>query len=197
MSPAGFVLVALLFLLPFVGVSCSTEDLGSMDAQFTGFDLVTDADPTWETDSPLADVVASDQGGIPTTGVTAPAVLVLVLLAGGATAALLPRPRARALTAAAAAALAAVLLVVTQLLAESNLAEEIVDNAAILEQSTGFSLEPVTGEAFLSDAIGARIGFWLCLGTLVLVAAGNLLASARITGRFTTRFTARPGEPTP
>jgi hypothetical protein len=179
LSPAGFALVALLFLLPFVGVSCSAEELGSMDAEFTGFDLVTDADPTFRTDSPIADMVASDQGEVPTTGVTVPAVLVLVLLAAGIATVLLTRPRVHALAGGALAAVAAALLVITQLLAESNLVGEIRDNSLILEQSTGFDLGPVTTDAYLAEAVSSRIGFWFCLGVLVLVTGGNLLASVR------------------
>ncbi|OLF06113.1 hypothetical protein BLA60_32745 [Actinophytocola xinjiangensis] len=179
LSPAGFTLVVLLFLLPFVGVSCSTGELGSMEAEYTGFDLITNGDPTFETTSPIADMVASDQAEMPTTGVVVPAVFVLLALIAGAASALVRRPRTRLLAAGAAAALAALLLALTQLFAESNLASSITDNAEVISQSTGSNLAGVLSEDYLGDAIGSRIGLWFCLGVLVVVAAGNLVAAAR------------------
>ncbi|WP_460392126.1 hypothetical protein [Actinophytocola sediminis] len=178
-SPAGFVLVLLLFLLPFVGVSCSADGVGSMEAEFTGFDLVTGGEPTFDTTSPIADMVASDQAEMPSTGVVVPAVFALILVVAGAGAALVARPRTRALAGAAAAALAAVLLAVIQLFAESSLVNSIVDSSAVIAQSTPIDLAPVVDETYLADAVSARIGFWFCLGLLVLIAAGNLLAAAR------------------
>jgi len=179
LSPAGFVLVLLLFLLPFVGISCSAPDVGAMDAELSGFDLVTNADPTFETDSPVADMVAADQAEMPTTDVTVPAVLVLVLLVAGAGATLLPRPRTRLLAAGALAALATAVLVLTQLFAESNLVANTLANARILQESVPQDLAPVANETFLADAVDSRIGFWLSLVALVLVSAGNLVAWAR------------------
>lgn len=179
LSPAGFVLVLLLFLLPFAGISCSTQDIGSMEADVTGFDLVTNGDPTFETDSPIADQVASDQAEMPTTDVSALAIPVLALIVAGIGCAVLARPRTRMLAAGAVAALAAALLVVTQLVAESNLVSNIVDNARILQATVPNDLSPVANETFLADAVGPRIGFWLSLAALVLLAAGNLVAMAR------------------
>jgi hypothetical protein len=183
LSPAGFVLVFLLFLLPFVGISCSAPDVGSLDADVSGFGLVTNADPTFETDSPVADMVAVDSAEMPTTDVSLPATLVLVLLAAGAGCAVLARPRTRLLAAGGLAILAAALLVVTQLLAESNLATNAIENAQVIQQTVPQDLSPVTNEGFVADAVNSRIGFWSSLVALVLVAALNLLALARSSGR--------------
>ena len=179
LSPAGFVLVVLLFALPFVGVSCSAGDLGTMEAEYTGFDLVTNGDPTFETTSQIADMASSDQGELPTTGVVVPAVFVLLLLAAGIGTGLLRLPRTRQLAGAASAGLAAVLLGLTQLFAESNLVDDTIENSTAITETTPFDMSGVVNEDYLADVVSSRIGFWLCLGVLVVVAAGNLIAAAR------------------
>ena len=183
LSPAGFVLVILLFLLPFVGISCSAPEVGSMEADVSGFDLVTNDDPDFETDSPVADMVAIDSAEMPTTGVSVLAAGVLVLVVAGAGCALVARPRVRLLVAGGVAVLAAALLVVTQLLAEENLATSALESAEVIQQGAAQDLSPVANELYLADAINSRIGFWLALGMLVVVAAGNLFALARASGR--------------
>lgn len=181
-SPAGFVLVGLLFLVPFVGISCSAPEPGSLDGSFTGFDLAVDADPTYEVSSPVADMVASDQVAMPTPGVPVLAIGVLVVLALGIACALLARPATRLLAAGAAAALAAVLLVVMQVMAESGLVTAIVDNARLLQESVPQNLDPVANEGYVADVVNSRVGFWLALVALVALASGNLLAWVRARG---------------
>ncbi|MPZ86027.1 MAG: hypothetical protein GEV28_38925 [Actinophytocola sp.] len=178
-SPAGFVLVGLLFLFPFVGISCSAPELGSVDAGFTGFDLAVDANPSYQVDSPVADMVARDQVAMPTPGVPGLAIGVLVVLAVGVACALLARPSTRLLAAAAAAVLAVVLLVVTQVVAESNLVTAIVDNARLLQVSVPQNLDPVANEGYVEDVVSSRVGFWLALVALVALASGDLVAGIR------------------
>ena len=69
LSPAGFGLVLLMFLLPFVTVSCSTEVVDdpaagsslvaggpvTLDVDFTGVDLLTGASPDISLTAPMAD----------------------------------------------------------------------------------------------------------------------------------------------
>lgn len=179
LSPAGFVLIGLLFLFPFVGVSCSTPELGSLDASYSGFDLVTDGDPEFEVDSPIADQVAPPGFERPTPGVPFLAGAVLVVLAVGVGCVLLGRPAVRLAAAGGAAVLAAVLLVVTEVAARSGLIDSIGDSARLFQQSTPQNLDPVTGEEFLAGVVGTRAGFWVTLAALVVLAVANLVAARR------------------
>lgn len=179
LSPAGFVLVGLLFLLPFVGVSCSAPEIGSLDASYSGYDLVTGGTPEYEVDSRIADQVAPSGLEMPTPGVPLLAGAVLLLLLVGVGCALLGRPAVRLTVAGGVAALAAVLLVVTELAARSGLVDSIVDAARILQESTPQNLDPVTGEDFLAGVVGTRAGFWVSLAALVVLGAGNLFAARR------------------
>ena len=183
LSPAGFVLAGLLFLFPFVGVSCSSPELGAMDASYTGFDLVVDGDPEFDVESQVADQVASPGLEAPTPGVPFLAGAVLVLVVLGAGCALPARPVVRYAAAGAAAALAAVLLVITGMAARSGLIDSIADGARVLQETTPQDLDPVTGEDFLAEAVGTRAGFWLLLAVLIVLTAGNLFAARRSRSR--------------
>ncbi len=179
LSPAGFVLAGLLFLFPFVGVSCSAPEIGSLDASYTGFDLVVEGDPEFDTDSPIADQVAAPAVEMPTPGVPFLAGAVLVTLVLGAGCALPARPVVRSAAAGGAAALAAILLVVTEIAARSGLVDSIADSARVLQETTPQNLDPVTGEDFLAGAVGTRAGFWILLVVLIVLTAGNLFATRR------------------
>lgn len=179
LSPAGFVLAGLLFLFPFVGVSCSAQELGSLDASYTGFDLVVDGEPEFDVESPIADQVAPDGLEMPTPGVPVLAGAVLVLVVVGAGCALFARPAVRRVTAGGAAALAVILLVVTELAARSGLVDSIADSARVLQETTPQDLDPVTGEDFLVGVVGTRAGFWVLLAVLIVLTAANLFTARR------------------
>jgi len=170
LSPAGFGLILVLFLLPFVSVSCEAPGFGTLNADYTGFDLAANAAPSFEVDGVRTERALSDQA-LPAAGVQVLASTVIALLVVGAATALLSRRRLRFLAGTATAALAAAVLIVTQLLAESNLAN------ASQAQLEDFS--PVASEA-LTDAIGPGIGFLLALTGLAVLAAGNLVAGLRV-----------------
>src|SRR5689334_8394624 len=48
-SPAGFLLALVFFLLPFAAVSCEVPGAGSVEASYTGVDLITNGEPTTTT----------------------------------------------------------------------------------------------------------------------------------------------------
>ena len=193
LSPAGFVLAGLLFLFPFVGVSCSAPELGELEAIYTGFDLVVDGEPEFDVESPIADRVAAPGTEMPTTGVPFLAAAVLVMLAVGAGCALPARPVVRCVAASGAATLATVLLVVTEMAAHSGLVDSIADSARVLQQNTPEDLDPVIGEDFLSDVVGTRAGFWVLLAVLIVLTAGNLFAARRSRSSRPTMGTSPPG----
>lgn len=161
LSPAGFGLVLLCLLLPFLTVSCTTAD-GRAQATLTGLDLVVGSGPTYGGD----DIGAAEQDTLDRLFSgrydTEPLMLLAaaVLLVGMA-AALIRNRRTRDLTAIWLAAAAAALLV------------------AGLER-TVLRLGQLAGGGTLgSPVVGVtqtRYGFWLALGLLGALAVGHVLA---------------------
>jgi hypothetical protein len=178
-SPSGFVLAGLLLLLPFVGVSCSDAELGTMDGSYTGFDLVSGGGPGYDSDGPVGDMVAIEQVEFPEPGAQVLAIPLVVLLLAGVAAALLPMVRVRAVTAAAIAATAAVLLVVIQVAAQSNLVTSMQELLLVNLSTVPQDLERIATSDYLSQATGTRIGFWLSLIALLGVAAVNVVILMR------------------
>jgi hypothetical protein len=149
-SPAGLLLVALCFALPFVAVSCDTPIKAS--AQYTGADLVVGGSPSVSVDQGGAaqqqDELADEPIGVqPAAVVALLAVLAGILVAG------LPGRRARVYGGVAAAAATVVLLAVNQILVEGYLSREV-------EREVGSDLPDGTSGG---DFVEARYGFWLAL----------------------------------
>jgi hypothetical protein len=191
-SPSGFALVVVLFVLPFVGVSCSDQDLGTLDGSYTAFDLATAAPPGYEVDGPISEMVAIEQVVFPDPGAQLLAILLIVLLVVGLATALLPVARTRALVGALIAAVAAVLVVVVQLVAQSSLVNSMRELLLVNMFSVPQDLSSIATEDYLSDATGTRIGFWLTLVLLLTIGASNLLVWLRTRGP---RVAVRTNEP--
>ncbi|HEU5470033.1 MAG TPA: hypothetical protein VFV67_05220 [Actinophytocola sp.] len=176
-SPAGFVLALLFFLLPFVAVACDApQNAGSVDVGFTGLDLVTGAEPTLTATGELATVPREELGTdeLPEPGAQLPAILTVVLITAGLVASLLPALRARPLVIGGGAALAAALLAGTELIAQANLKASVLDLAGTAVRLGGDTFAVTDAQA--RDLVHSRIGFWLALVALVLV----LLWSVRL-----------------
>jgi hypothetical protein len=178
-SPSGFALVVLLLLVPFVGVSCSDQDLGALDGGYTGFDLVSGGAPGYEVDSPVADMVSIEQVVFPDPGARVLAIVLIVLLVMGLVTALLPVVRVRALAGAVVAGLAAVLLVITQLVAQSTLVTSMRDLLLVKMVNVPQDLSAVATEEYLSEVTGSRVGFWLALVVLLAIGVTNVVVSVR------------------
>jgi len=170
-SPSGFALVLLLFLfLPFVSVAC---DAGSAD--YNGGHLAGGARPDIELVPGLADaardvasVAGTDQA--PAAGAQALAVVVVLLLVAGVVLPFVPvfarQVRQRRFGRAALAVLAGVLLVVTQNVAQSNVAASLAD---ISRGLPGTGATP--GEEDIADRfVHSGVGFWLSLVVLFVIA---------------------------
>lgn len=175
LSPSGFVLALLLLLLPFVGVSCADQDLGTLDGSYTGVDLATGGAPSFQASGPIADNTIA-QEIYPDPGVQLLTILVIVLLVAGLAAALLPTVRIRALAGALLAVLAAVLVVITQLAAQSNLVTSMQELLLTNLFSAPQELAQAATQDYLSNATTSRTGFWLTTATLLVVVAINILA---------------------
>lgn len=174
-SPAGFGLALLLFLvLPFVSVSCDIPSMGKMGADYSGADVAFSGEPTVEV-PPEARDLTNDLGATtseenpPDPGGTALAIVAGALMLLGVAAAALPRLRSRLLGGAVLALLAAVAIVLTQLLAQSNLRTVLLDDA----RNTGAAEGPLGTEDLVGQLITSEIGFWLTVLVLAAIAAAN------------------------
>lgn len=173
-SPAGFLLALLFFLLSFASVTIDAGEFGSLEGSYTGLDLVTNGAPSVSATGPLGDAPKTDSvdsaENVPTGSVIL-AVITALLLLGGLIATLKPMPvaaaRARGPGGVIGLSVVAIaLLVITEMVFSSSMRSALAD---ALQGTTSFG---VTG----STRTG--LGFWLALLTLVLVfgfAVGSML----------------------
>lgn len=174
-SPAGFALVLLLFLfLPFLSVSCEVPGMGEIGADYNGAQLAVGDAPEVEVPADLQEMAEELPGGggensepPPDPGVQVLAIIAAVVMAAGIATPLIPRVRTRLFGAAGVAVLAAVMVVVTQVVAQSNLASQLTEDAESLSgDGTGV---PDAGEV-ADQMIHTEIGFWLTVAGLALIA---------------------------
>jgi amino acid transporter len=186
LSPAGFGLALLLFLIPFATVSCGVEG-EHVDATFTGLDLVVGGQPSIsgpnidaEAEAQLAAVFQEDYAPLPLVIVAA------VLLLVGMALALIPVRRIRALASAGTAVLAVIMLAIAIFVQAPGRADAAMDKfrvAAALEET----IQTTTSPAF---------GFWL-VTLLLLALAGWQGYEAVRTPLEEPDFDEPPGVPTP
>lgn len=176
-SPAGFVLVLLLFfLLPFVSASCDVPGYGEAGATYTGSHLVSGTDP--EVPAELQDLADDPESPAaltdpPDPGVRLLAIGLAVLAAAGVLTALVPHLKARLLGGAALAAATLVVTVVTMTVAKSNLQDSLIDWArqtGAAESQDGDRLQTAVAEVTHTE-----VGFWLMIVVLALI---TLMATA-------------------
>ncbi|MGH3647056.1 MAG: hypothetical protein ACRDTM_07760 [Micromonosporaceae bacterium] len=164
LSPGGFVLVAVCFLLPFLTVSCEAEGHRG-ELTYQGTDLVVGGAPDVAMDGmtrdELPEALRSNEQVKELEGLEPQpfAIASLLLILVGAATALLPTVWSRALGGLACAAVAVMFLVAAQTILRSDLRAGLDPEAA---QAVGVQI---------SD----RYGFWLAVGLLAGVTALNLL----------------------
>jgi hypothetical protein len=150
-SPAGLVLVAICFSLPFVSVSCDTPV--RLRADYTGADMLVAGTPSVSvSDRDVSRQDADDLSDEPIDVQPAAAVAMLAVVAGILLAAL-PGRRARLLGGTAAAFATVLLLGVNQILVRRHLSGQI-------ERELGSELPGGTSGG---DYVHTRYGFWLAL----------------------------------
>jgi hypothetical protein len=188
-SPVGFGLALLLFLLlPFVAVSCDVPGLGSAELSYSGADVVGAAEPSVSTEGEFgsedaAPVTDSENPPTPGTGSQVLAILTLALFTGGLGVSLFPAARTRLVGAAGAALLGAIALIITQVLAQSNLSSAILDAAQREGAGRPDDDIPINlTSSLVDDMVETRVGFWLSLlaVSLVLAYTGYLLLAPRL-----------------
>lgn len=184
LSPAGLVLAGLLFLAPFLTVSCDAPGGYGRAAPggtttYTGWDLATGGTPDVTADKLLPpeqrrdDVLAPQ----PLAAVVLVLVVIGVLIAVG-----VDRARTRRGVLAALAAIAALFLLVNQATVRVLVEERL------REQITG----PLPDGKTVGDFVSDQGGFAFSLLALVLVALGNLAGWVRLVRGPAARDAARP-----
>jgi hypothetical protein len=174
-SPAGFALALLFFLLPFIAASCDGGDAGSINASYSGFDLATGAQPTITASGQFAQSGgATDLSSILDLGVGALAIITAVLLMAGLAITLFAPVRLQLFATLGTVVTAGALLIWTEAAAMSHLRDLV--RKVIQTQVPGVT-EGM--DAALDDAIGTRVGFWLALAALALVLLTNLAIAVR------------------
>lgn len=166
-SPAGLLLVAICFALPFVSVSCDTPV--RLRADYTGVDMVGGGTPSVSvSDEAVSRQDADDLSDEPIDVQPAAVVAMLAIIAGLLVAALRGR-RARLFGGTAAALATVVFLGINQILVRRHLSDEI-------EREVGAQLP---GGARAGDFVHTRYGFWLALALACAVTAYNCAAVYR------------------
>ncbi|HEY3007721.1 MAG TPA: hypothetical protein VGJ63_06580 [Micromonosporaceae bacterium] len=168
LTPAGFVLAGLCFLLPFATVSCDAPGGFGRAAPggtttYTGVDLVIGGAPSVDKPAPAAQQ-RNDRLGVQPLAV---GVVILIVGAGVATA-LVRHARVRRITAIATATGAAIALVANQVTTEALLASRLS------EQLT----EPLPAGKRAADFVHTAEGFGACLLVLLVVILGNAITAA-------------------
>ena len=169
LSPAGFGLVVLLFLLPFLSVSCGSGEETAVGT-FTGIDMVVGGEPDLVVSSMTDEEAQEAQRGIVAMFRDQIDLEPLALLAGlvllAAMAAGLVRERmARHGLAVGLAVLATALLSGAVVRSMSRIDEAL----------RSISEEPSAG----GYEVDLRYGFWLCVAVLGVLTVGHALALVR------------------
>jgi hypothetical protein len=177
-SPAGFVLVLLLFfLLPFVSVSCDVPGYGDAGVSYTGSHLVSGAEP--EVPTELRELARDPETPVelvepPEPDVRVLAIVLAVLAAAGVLTLLVPQVKTRLLGGAVAAAGTLIVTVITMAVAQSNIESAMLDAVRRSGVAKDGDMQRFTDAA--DRLTHTEIGFWLMvvLLALITVASGTL-----------------------
>ncbi|MEU6155610.1 hypothetical protein ABZ816_37060 [Actinosynnema sp. NPDC047251] len=161
--PVNLSLVALAFLclaFPFTAVSCQTA-MGSISAEFTGYDAAFGGAPTIEATEGMKEPKSAEDNGVSPQPLV---ILGIVVLALGIIP--LSRSRANPVFGIGVGAVAGVLFAAGQLSMRSTVASALADDKDLKRT------DPY-------DLIESRYGFWLVLLVTLGLAAYNVVALAR------------------
>jgi hypothetical protein len=161
LSPAGFGLVLLLFVFPFVTVACSAEGV-NIDASFTGVDLVVGGEPTLSGTNVDGDIGSELAATFNEFYDAEPlAIIAAVLLLAGMVVAVIRERQLRSLVSAALAGVVLVLLAVAVFVRVPSKVNEAMDS---FRAQTDFE-DPVQAST------SPTIVFWIAMVLLLAIAA--------------------------
>lgn len=155
-SPAGFLLALLCFGLPFVTVSCEAPVM-TVSADYTGWDFVFGGEPDVVVTGMGKDLSA-EQARASTPWQPLAFLAFLVVTSGFVLA--VSRPRQQRLTSVGTASAAALLLFANQAVTRGGIIDEL--------RRTTFLPAGV-----IDDMVESRVGYWLTMALLFLVAGYN------------------------
>lgn len=185
LSPAGFLLFLLCFLLPFVAVSCDAGPEGELSISYTGLDLLTNDEPTVVITGSFADLRSGVEAGTssdnpPPLGVAPFAAATVGIGVLGLASVALPTFRRRLYGGLLLAVLGLAALVTTQWVSRTRLVRELKVGSSG-DGTSGDFTGALTPESLLNN----RAGFSLALLCLVLVGlgSGGLLVTERVLAR--------------
>jgi hypothetical protein len=168
LTPAGFLLAGLCFLLPFATVSCDAPGGFGRAApggttSYTGVDLVLGGAPSVDKPAPAAQQ-RDDRLDVQPLALAA----AMLIVGAGVATAVLREARVRRLTAIAIGTAAAIVLVANQATTEGVLAARLREQLAV----------PMPAGKRAADFVHTGEGFGACLLVLLCVIVGNAIAAA-------------------
>jgi hypothetical protein len=185
LSPAGFGLVLIFFLMPFFTVSCGVDEKSQIKSTFSGLALATGSQPKVEDQPP--DQAAKLLSAFPDS--FHPEVLVVlaaIAVFAGMVIGFIRASAARHVSSLALAVVAVALLVLEIRQAPAR----VVDALATL-------YDPANPGPALEWSIHPRYGFWLAVGLLVLIAGYHSALLVQTARAMTVRSATGPPPPPP
>jgi hypothetical protein len=170
LSPAGFVLVILCFLFPFVAVSCESA-VGSVSVEYTGNDLAFGGQPSISTSA--GDV--PPESDIPRATPQPLALLAYLLTIAGLFAALIPPLRARLRTSAIIAGIAALFVIINETAVYNRIVSQLAGRSG---SRLGSGVDSLRTEA-ASSLVHTQAGFWLTTLLLLAITTLNIVELVR------------------
>lgn len=172
LRPSGFLLVLMCFALPFLTVSCDST-ASTVSVTYSGFDLVTNGQPTVEGSGLRADSATDGTGGQQDYGVSGLqplAIAVVALLVAAAVMVSVAPGRLRLWSGAGAALVAAVLLAVNQALLHRAIVDVLNQAVSKTQDQPAWSGVLRSFRLDAAKLVHTRFGFWLALALLLVVA---------------------------
>jgi hypothetical protein len=170
LSPAGFVLVILCFLFPFIAVSCQSP-VGSVSVEYSGNDLAFGGQPSIST----SDGDVPQESGVPPATPQPLALLAYLLTIAGLFTALISSVRARLRTTAIIASAAALFVIINETSVYNRIVSQLAGQSSSRFDSDlgGLPIDAV------SNLVHTQAGFWLTMLLLLAITALNVVELVR------------------
>ena len=170
LSPAGFVLVILCFLFPFIAVSCQSP-VGSVSVEYTGNDLAFGGQPSIST----SDGEVPQESDVPPTTPQPLALLAYLLTIAGLFTTLIPALRVRLRTTAIIAGTTALFVIINENSTYSHIVSRLAGQSGNRFAS---GLDSAATDA-ASNLVHTQAGFWLAMLLLLAITVLNIVELVR------------------
>lgn len=170
LSPAGFILVILCFLFPFIAVSCQSP-VGSVSVEYSGNSLAFGGQPSISTSE--GDV--PHESGVPPATPQPLALLAYLLTLAGLFTGLIPSVRARLRTTAIIAGTATLFVIINETAVYNRIVSQLAGRSGSQFGSDLGSLPT----AAASNLVHTQAGFWLAMLLLLAITTLNIVELVR------------------